>query len=168
MLGDIDFALNNINSAFLDYKNILTFDSVNVYALFMCGLTCELMSKYDSAVVYYKRAAFEKSKSGFIVDESDDFKKLDPEKSYDVSYDKIRLRKGIASYFRRDLKECLNDLGYCIGKKYMLPEALLYRGFCFLDLGLSKDGCKDLEDAKSYGNKSADEYIVKYCGQKKD
>lgn len=163
MIADIDFTLNDINDAFLDYKKGLAFGADSVYAYFMCGLTSELMANYDSAVVYYARAASEKSKSEFIVNETEDVKKLEPGKSYDIAYEKIRLRKGIASYFKRDLRQSIRDLNYCIKNRYMLSEAFLYRGFCLLDIDSLQSGCEDLKSAKLYGNKSADEYIRKYC-----
>jgi hypothetical protein len=73
------------------------------------------------------------------------------------------LRRGIANYFKRNLKESLRSLNYSIDKNYLLGDAYLYRAFCFLDLDLKKRGCEDLKKAEFFGNKDAPEYIIKYC-----
>jgi tetratricopeptide (TPR) repeat protein len=83
--------------------------------------------------------------------------------------------KDAESYYRRatifvvqdKYLEALPDLDKTIELDPAAPDALTLRGQIRMQSGNEKGGCEDFNLAKKNGDKQADEYIKKFCGNKK-
>jgi tetratricopeptide (TPR) repeat protein len=161
--GELLFQIGNYNKAKKDFLNLSKIDSNNVYAYFELGLISELQRSFDSAVVFYERAISKKVNGSFVTDKNNDAQKIFGNRGFDVKYVSLKLRKGIANYYKGSLKAAFIDLNYCIKEQYRLSEAYLYRALVYSSINNSKKACEDFNQAKNYGNNDVNADIQKHC-----
>jgi tetratricopeptide (TPR) repeat protein len=161
--GEILFSLQRYKEAKRDFLSLLKIDSNNVYAYFETGLIYELQTSFDSAIFFYEKAIQKKTQGTFIVDNNNEIERLYGKRGFDVKYLSIKLRKGIANYFRGNLKAAINDLNYCIKKEYLLNQAYFYRGLIYISANQKEKACRDFKEAQANGNTEAHETFNKYC-----
>ena len=161
--GQAFFSMGKYDRAKSDFFNLTKLDSNNVYAYFELGLISELERSFDSAVWFYEKAISKKMQGDLIVDKNNESQKIFGRRGFDVKYVSIKLRKGIANYYKGSINASFIDLNYCIKQDYSLDDAYLYRALIYSGLNKKRDACDDFKRAKDYGNMEVDADIQKHC-----
>ncbi|MEO8405733.1 MAG: hypothetical protein ABI480_14090, partial [Chitinophagaceae bacterium] len=116
-LADIFYNIDSVDKSYNLYRHALSIDSTNIYANYMCGLVNEISKSYQNSITYYQRAISLKIKDGFIVNFNPNFADVSGSPTFDVSYSKLVLRRGICYYLSGDFLNSFYDLNYCINKR---------------------------------------------------
>ena len=114
----------------------------------------------NNAFAYYNRGLIELATSDFKLALSDFTKTIELKNTYiDAYYSRATVYANL-----KDYKKAISDLDVVIKENEKFPNALTLRGQ--LHFGMENKGacCKDFERAKQIGDKSADKYLSKYCG----
>ncbi len=132
--------IKNYKGAIKDYSNAIKKDKNNSYAYYNRGLSELAISDFKSALYDFNTTIKLKNKY------------LDAYYSRAVVYVNIK-----------DYLKAISDLDVVIKENEKYTNALTLRGQLHLGLKNTNAACEDFNRAKQIGDKTADNYISKYC-----
>jgi tetratricopeptide (TPR) repeat protein len=127
--------------AIKDYDQVIKIEKNNENAYFNRG-TCYLaLKKLEQALEDLNKAI-----------------ELDP------TFTKAYYNRASVYIMQKKYAESLPDLDKIIGLDISFPNVLTLRGQIRAQIGNKEDACKDFRKAKEIGDKNADEYLNRFCG----
>ncbi len=116
----------------------------------------------NNAFAYYNRGLIELATNDLKSALSDFNKTIELKNTYvDAYYSRATVYVNM-----KDYKKAISDLDLVINENEKFPNALTLRGQLHFGMENKVACCKDFERAKQIGDKSADQYLSKYCGNK--
>lgn len=161
--GDILFSLGKNEQAALQYREVTEIDPSNVSAFYKYAILQHYMQRYDSAIIFYKKALNLKTIDGAIVDYPPNRITQNKKYLYDIDHKLIVMGLGESYYFNRNLYEASKQFEYNLKKNFKIGECYFYLGIIHLDLGEIQKACNFLQKSKTYFYDEADSYIKQYC-----
>lgn len=152
-------ALNQIDSAILNYNKLLRIDKNNVSALYYIGICKTKQNMNNDAHYYFTKAlavkGFNDSTVSVIMDMNKDFIFADKMESFDIPSYEIFYDRGIVNYNLNKIKSAYFDFNRCIENNYNLGKSYYMIGLCWLASNNKQKACESLNLATYHGDSLA-------------
>lgn len=159
----VDFSyLGEYQKAIEDYTRVLNIDENNTLSFFNRGKNYIRIEDYTKAVSDFNSAVKTKGSEFLSVDKSNWLKPSEDYK-YDVVLKEILYERGIANFYLENYEQALKDFEYCNGVNFEKKDVLQWKGYIYLNYGMTTEACNSFKEAKDLGNIEVYLEIKKYC-----
>ena len=159
--GRLLYETGKYNASKNDFREVIKFDHLSVFAFFYLGLNSSALEQQDSAILFYNQAYTINGGDRFQLEITN--QGIGKYLTEYVESKEILFYRGVSYYLNNDYRHAYQDFSYAINRNCNVGKSYLYLGLMETDLDNTILGCKYLKLSVENGEEDAKKYQTERC-----